>query len=92
MRRRLQSVTQVALSHFITNGLAVGFGQLAITLVAFHFAGLAAVAAVTAGVVITTVPDTATPQRGKLLRRLRLAAIRRPAALRDRARAPGPTA
>jgi uncharacterized membrane protein YccC len=67
LRRRLQSVTQVALSHFITNGLAVGLGQLVITLVAFHFAGLAAVAAVTAGVVITTVPDTATPQRGKLL-------------------------
>jgi uncharacterized membrane protein YccC len=64
---RLRALAQLGLSHLITNGLAVGIGQLAITLVIYQLAGLAAVAAATAGAVITTITDTATPQRGKLL-------------------------
>jgi uncharacterized membrane protein YccC len=67
---RLIALARLLLSNYLTNGLAVGLGLLVISLAVYQLAGLAAAAAAAAGVVITTVSDTPTPRRLKLLQLL----------------------
>jgi len=64
---RSRAFWQLALSQYVTNGLAVGTGLLLIALGVYLATGLAAAAAAAAGVVITSVPDTPSPRRYKAL-------------------------
>src|SRR6185437_4254852 len=64
LRAATHRVLRVALSQYVTNGLAVSVGLFAILL------GVFAVSSAAVGVLITSLPDVAAPRRRKLTQML----------------------
>ena len=67
LRRRLDSILRVLLSHYVTNGLSVSLGLVVIMLALFESAGLAAAASAAVGVIITSLLDLPSPRRRKIM-------------------------
>ncbi len=67
---RLRGALYVLLSQYVTNGLAVAVGLLVILLVVAAGFGVATAASAGVGVLITTMPDVASPRHRKLTQML----------------------
>ncbi|MDM0046462.1 FUSC family membrane protein [Variovorax dokdonensis] len=63
---RARAAMRVALSYYVTNGVAVALGLAFISAMAHLLLGPIAAAAVSVGVIVATPPDLAAPRRGKL--------------------------
>lgn len=63
--QRIRAVLRVALSYYVTNGLAAALGLLLISAGVELFAGAFAASAASVGVIVCIPPDQAAPRRGK---------------------------
>ncbi len=61
----LRAALRVALSHYVTNGLAVALGLLLVSAGVHLWLGGAAASAAAVGVIVSIPPDMPAPQRGK---------------------------
>ncbi|MDR3452787.1 MAG: FUSC family membrane protein [Rhodoferax sp.] len=70
LRAATHRVLRVALSQYVTNGLAVALGLFVISLGVFALAGVVAVSSAVVGILITSLPDVPAPRRRKLTQML----------------------
>lgn len=67
---RGENLLRVALSHYVTNGLSVTLGVIAIMLLLFEAVGLAGASSAAVGVLVTSLPDVPAPRKRKIMQML----------------------
>jgi uncharacterized membrane protein YccC len=71
----LRRAARIALSSYVTNGLAVALGIPVVSAIVGYFFGELAAATATVGVIVVAPPDMVAPKRGKLAQLLPAAAL-----------------